>query len=30
LSVTSAVIGFSILAILIGMDRIVRFKEVKK
>ncbi len=29
-SVTSAVIGFSILAILIGMDRIVRFKEVKK
>jgi molybdopterin-containing oxidoreductase family membrane subunit len=29
-SVTSAVIGFSILAILIGLDRFVRFTEVKK
>lgn len=29
-SVTSAVIGFAILAILIGMDRLVRFTEVKK
>lgn len=29
-SVTSAVIGFTILAILIGMDRLVRFTEVKK
>ena len=29
-SVTSAVIGFVILAILIGLDRLVRFTEVKK
>lgn len=29
-SVTSAVIGFVILALLIGLDRVVRFSEVKK
>ncbi|MEW5829971.1 MAG: polysulfide reductase, partial [Chloroflexota bacterium] len=29
-SVTSAVIGFAILGILIGLDRLVHFTEVKK